>query len=139
MPPLVVGSAVPMRNLFQPYRGKLAAIAGWEYGAKVDPGYQPICPTHFLSFSPPILQRLMQHRLQCVYYWIAKWFVYWKLKRLRPTAVFSACTPDGIFFTASFLACRSLGIPFWAHMHDLWLENNPPGSFRQRLGRSGSR
>ncbi|MEI8372055.1 MAG: glycosyltransferase [Planctomycetota bacterium] len=133
MPPLVVGSAVLMRNLFQPYRGKLDAIAGWEHGVKIDPDYPPICPTHVLRFWPSILQRLMQHRLQNFYYWIAKWFVYRKLKRLRSTAVFSACTPDGIFFVASFLACRRLGIPFLGHMHDLWLENTRQGSFLQKL------
>ncbi len=133
MPPLVVGSSVLMRNLFQPYGGKLEAIAGWEHGAKVDLDYQPTCPTHFLRFSPPLLQRLMQHRLHGLYYWSAKRFVYRKLKELRPAAVFSACTPDGVFFVASFLACRSLRIPFWGHMHDLWLENTEPGSSPRKL------
>ena len=135
MPPLVVGSTVLMRNLFQPYRGKLDAIAGWEHGAKVDPDYPPICPTHVLRFWPSILQRAMEFRLVRFHCFIAKWFVYWKLKRLQPTAVFSACTPDGIFFVASFLACRRLGIPFWGHMHDLWLENTRQGSFLEKLGK----
>jgi len=133
MPPLVVGSTVLMRNLFQPYRGKLVAIAGWVNEAKVDPDYLPICPAHVLRFWPSILQRAMEYRLVGLHCFIAKWFVYWKLKRLRPKAVFSACTPDGIFFVASFLACRRLGIPFWGHMHDLWLENTPSGSYLQRL------
>ena len=133
MPPLVVGSSILMRNLFQSYRGKFSAIAGWEYGAKVDPDYQPVCPTHFLKFSPPILQRLLQFRLHALYFFAAKRFVCRKLQRIRPTAVFSACTPEGIFFIASFLACRSLRIPFWGHMHDLWLENTRPGSFLRKL------
>jgi glycosyltransferase involved in cell wall biosynthesis len=133
MPPLVVGSSVLMRNLFQPYRGKLHALAGWEYGAKVDPDYQPTCPTHFLRYQPPILQRLMQFRLHRLNSFIARRFVYRQLKRLRPNAVLAACTPDAIFFVAAFLACRSLAIRFWGHMHDLWLENTREGSFRHRL------
>ena len=107
--------------------------------AKVDPAFRPTCPTHFLRFRPDVLQRLMQYRLQGLFYYLAKRFVRRTLKRLRPAAVFSACTPDGIFFTASFLACRSLGIPFWGHMHDLWLENTRPGSFLQQLAERGNR
>ena len=135
MPPQVVGSAVLMRNLFQPYRGKLTAIAGWEHGAKVDADYQPVCATHYLKFAPSIVQRLMQRRLNRLYFFLAKRFVYRKLKQFCPAAVFAACTPDGIFFIASFLACRKLKIPFWGHMHDLWQENTRSGSFSQKLAK----
>ncbi len=135
MPPLVVGSAVLMRNLLQAYRGKLTALAGWEHGANVDADYGPVCPTHYLKFAPPLVQRMMQHRLSQLHYLLARRFVFRKLKQLRPAAVFSACTPDGIFFVASFLACRRLNIPFWGHMHDLWQENTRAGSFTQRLAK----
>lgn len=132
MPPLVVGSSVLMHNLFRDYRGKLEAIAGWEYVAKVDPAFTPPCKTHYLRFRPAILQRVMDHFKGLCYFFV-RWFVYFKLRRLKPTAVLAACTPDGLFFTASFLACRSLHIPFWGHMHDLWQENTREGSFERSL------
>ena len=133
MPPQIVGSAVLMRNLFEPYRGELEAIAGWEQAAKSDPDFGPICPTHYLRFWPPLLQRLMERRLHRMYFPLVVRFIRRKLQCLRPAAVFSACTPDGFFFVASFRACRRLGVPFWGHMHDLWLENTGPGDFQRRL------
>jgi glycosyltransferase involved in cell wall biosynthesis len=36
--------------------------------------------------------------------------------------------PRDDYFVATFLAARDLGRPFYAHMHDLWIENMPPGS-----------
>ena len=131
-PPLVIGSPVLMANLFRAYRGKMEAVVGWEYGAKVDPAFSPPCKTHYLRFKPDAVQRVVNH-FQPLYLFFARWFVYFHLKRIRPAAVFAASTPDGILFVASFLACRRLKLPFWGHMHDLWVENTQPGSFRQRL------
>jgi len=131
-PPLVVGTPVLMANLFRAYRGKMEAVVGWEYGAKVDPAFTPPCRTHYLRFRPDILQRAMQ-RFKRLYFFIVRWFIYIQLKRLKPTAVFAASTPDGVFFVASFLACRKLKIPFWAHIHDMWHEGTEKGSFRGAL------
>jgi glycosyltransferase involved in cell wall biosynthesis len=131
-PPLVIGSPVLLANLFRAYRGDCEAVVGWEYGAMVDPAFTPPCKTHYLRFKPAILQRVVQRfkRLHCFF---IKWFVYFQLRRLKPGAVFAACTPDSFFFTASFMACRRLKIPFWGHMHDLWTENTPPGGFQRGL------
>ncbi len=131
-PPLVIGSPVLLANLFRAYRGKVEAVVGWEQGARVDPAFTPPCKTHYLRFRPAIVQRAVEH-FKGFHYSLIRRFVYWNLRRLRPAAVFAACTPDGVFFTASFLACRRLKIPFWAHMHDLWLENTFPDSFRRIL------
>ena len=131
-PPIVVGSPVLLDNLFRAYRGKVEAVVGWEQGARVDPAFAPPCKTHYLRLRPAIVQHAAEH-FKASYYLLIKQFVHWQLRRIRPAAVFAACTPDGLFFTASFLACRRLKIPFWAHMHDLWLENTPPGSFPRAL------
>jgi glycosyltransferase involved in cell wall biosynthesis len=131
-PPVVGGSQVLLTNLFRVYRGNVEAVAGWEYGSNVDWAFAPPCKTHYLRFRPPFLQRVMW-RFTRVYFFFIKWFIYFKLRQIRPAVVFAACTADGLFFTASFLACRKLKIPFWAHMHDLWLENTSPGNFEGRL------
>jgi glycosyltransferase involved in cell wall biosynthesis len=133
-PPLVIGSPVLMANLFRAYHGGMEAVVGWEYGAKLDPAFTPPCKTHYLRFKPDIVQRAVQH-FPALYFFLIKWFVWLHLKRLRPAAVFAACTPDGRFLTASLMACRRLKIPLWAHMHDLWLDNAAPGSFEERLAK----
>jgi glycosyltransferase involved in cell wall biosynthesis len=132
LPPLVIGSPVLLANLFRVYRGKMEGLAAWEQGARVDPAFTPPCKTHYLRLRPAILQRVVEH-FKPLYYLLMKWFVYFQLRRIRPAVVFAACTLDGLFFTATFLACRRLKIPVWGHVHSLWLENTPPGSFRRRL------
>jgi glycosyltransferase involved in cell wall biosynthesis len=131
-PPCVGGSQVLLTNLLRVYRGGLEAVVGWEYESQFDFSFAPPCKTHYLRFRPAFLQRVMWH-YKAVYFFCIKWFVYMKLRQIRPAAVLAASTSDGLFFTASFLACRKLKIPFWAHMHDLWVENTSPGSFPQRL------
>jgi glycosyltransferase involved in cell wall biosynthesis len=131
-PPSVGGSQILLTNLLRVYDGDVEAVVGWEYESKFDFSFTPPCKTHYLRFMPPYLQRVMWHFTR-VYFFFIKWFVYFKLRQIRPTAVLAACTPDGLFFTASFLACRRLKIPFWAQMHDLWLENASPGDFPRKL------
>ena len=41
--------------------------------------------------------------------------------------------PDGVYLVAAFRAARQLRLPFYAHMHDLWLENTPRGTAIDRL------
>jgi glycosyltransferase involved in cell wall biosynthesis len=36
--------------------------------------------------------------------------------------------PHDVYIVAAFLAARELRLPFYAHMHDLWIENMRPGS-----------
>jgi glycosyltransferase involved in cell wall biosynthesis len=132
MPPLVVGSTVLMNNLFRCYRGKLEAVAGWTPGIKVDPEFVPPCKTCYLRYRPSILQRIMAYRLQRLSFFVTRWYVYLALLRRKPDVVF-AVYPDTIFFIAAFQACRRLRIPFWGHMHDLWLENTRKGSYFRAL------
>jgi glycosyltransferase involved in cell wall biosynthesis len=43
------------------------------------------------------------------------------------TSVVLAAYPYQDFTVAAFLAARKRKLPFYVHMHDLWLENLPPG------------
>ncbi len=131
LPPLVIGSTILMTNLFNSYKGPIEAIAGWEYGAKSDKNFRPPCKTHYLKL-PPFIQRIAE-RFPFIYFFMIQKFVKKKLSAIKPDAVFAACTPDGLFFTATFIACKQLNIPFWGHMHDLWLENTSPDSFHYKL------
>jgi glycosyltransferase involved in cell wall biosynthesis len=49
------------------------------------------------------------------------------------TAVVLAAFPRADFFVAAFLAARRLGLPFYAHMHDTWLEQVPPSINMRRF------
>jgi glycosyltransferase involved in cell wall biosynthesis len=44
-----------------------------------------------------------------------------------------ATYPFPEFLIASFAAARALGLPFYAHMHDLWVDNIAPGSTMARF------
>jgi glycosyltransferase involved in cell wall biosynthesis len=49
------------------------------------------------------------------------------LKKLNADVVF-ASFPYDVYTAAAFVAARRLGLPFYIHMHDLWIENTPPNS-----------
>ncbi len=134
LPPLVIGSTVLLKNIFERYPGKIEAAAGWEYGAREDKNFRLPFKTHHLRFRPDLLQRILD-RYKGLYFRIICWFLKGVFRRYRPDAVFAACTPDGLFFTASYLLARKYKIPFYAQMHDLWTENTKPGSFSESLAK----
>ena len=51
----------------------------------------------------------------------------WQMRELN-TAVLFGAYPDGVHLVAAFRAAQQLGLPFYAHMHDLWLENTQKGT-----------
>jgi glycosyltransferase involved in cell wall biosynthesis len=122
-PPIVTGSSILLANLLADYRGKLSAIVGSNPYAKQDPQFTAPCETHSVTWPqyfqkpaeklyrnwPGILCRLLYPRILR------------KLKELRTSVVLASC-PRADFFVATFLAARTLRIPFYAHMHDTWLE-----------------
>jgi glycosyltransferase involved in cell wall biosynthesis len=131
MPPTVGGSGILINNLLREYPGEVEAISGAEYGSKIDPAFRPPWKTHCLRFWPPLLQRAVDH-LSRVHYFLAQRFIYSRLKMIRPAVVLAAC-PEGLYFAAAFVACRKLRIPFWGHMHDLWLENLNRDPFKRSV------
>jgi glycosyltransferase involved in cell wall biosynthesis len=127
--PQVSGTSILLANLLSGYPGRLSAVAGCHLYAKSDPSFLPPCPTEYLALprilggvydrlrikSPATTCRALRPSVRRV------------LKKLGTSVVFGAYPWDD-YFVATFLAARDLGLPFYAHMHDLWIENLTPGS-----------
>ena len=134
-PPQVSGSAILLTNLLQNYPGKASAVVGYHKYVKTDPEFLRPCPTLNLRqpriFSP-LYVRLRNRFPNLIRYSLQK-SLEKRLKQLGTTAVLAAY-PFAELLIASFLAARSLGLPFYAHMHDLWVDNIAPGSTLAHFG-----
>jgi glycosyltransferase involved in cell wall biosynthesis len=127
--PQVSGTSILLANLLSGYPGKLNAIAGYNLYGKSDPSFLPPCPTKELALprilaglydrlrikSPATTCRALRPSVRRV------------LRKVATSVVFAAYPRDD-YFVATFLAARDLGLPFYAHMHDLWVENMTPGT-----------
>lgn len=127
--PQVSGTSILLANLLSGYPGTLSAVAGSHLYGKSDPSFVPPCPTKYLALprilagvydrlrikSPATTCRALRPSVRRV------------LRKLGTRVVFGAYPCDD-YFVATFLAARDLGLPFYAHMHDLWIENLTPGS-----------
>jgi glycosyltransferase involved in cell wall biosynthesis len=131
---LVIGSPVLLANLFSQYKGPVSAIAGWQYGAKVDSAFEPPCHTIYLKMPGDFAQRVFDRFASKLLPFI-KWFIKRQLKKEKPDAVLAVC-PNGEFFISAYQACKDLGIPFMAHMHDLWEDNIPNNSPRKAMAKN---
>jgi glycosyltransferase involved in cell wall biosynthesis len=127
--PQVSGTSILLANLLSGYPGTLSAVAGSNLYGKSDPSFVPPCPTKYLALprilagvydrlrikSPATTCRALRPSVRRV------------LRKLGTRVVFGAYPCDD-YFVATFLAARDLGLPFYAHMHDLCIENLTPGS-----------
>jgi len=132
-PPLVGGTATLLSNLLESYPGDVVAIAGYSYSRKEDLTRQPPCETVQLRF-PRI--RLLERLYDRAATWanrcrLLDHILMRHVRRLRPDVVLAA-SPGVPFFISTFRVAQRLGIPFYAHMHDLWQENYATGGY---LGR----
>ncbi len=127
-PPQIVGSTILLHNLLSNYEGPVEAIAAQGYGAPIDPDFHPPCKTHYLRMPTAFLRKAFDRYLHKILPFI-KLFIKYKLKKIKPDKVLGVC-PNGEFFIIAYQASRELGIPFMAHMHDLWEENMAEGSIR---------
>jgi glycosyltransferase involved in cell wall biosynthesis len=133
-PPLASGSAILLANLLSNYTGKVSAIAGHSRYVKPDPDFRPPCATRYLGL-PRRVPRLYE-----ALNWTVPFLVWRSLNHsigktfedLR-TDIVLAAYPREDFLIAAFHAARKLNLPFYAHMHDLWMENMPAGSTASRL------
>jgi len=121
-----------LANLIRDYPGEVAAAAGYSRYCKTDPGFKPPCPTVYLR--PPRLlpfeiayERLLPHA-----YPVIRGFLRRQIRRWKPDVILGAF-PVLDFFIAAYQVSRELGLPFYAHMHDLWQENYAPGHRRRTL------
>jgi glycosyltransferase involved in cell wall biosynthesis len=133
-PPRVSGSAILMANLLLNYSGKVSAIAGYSRYVRPDPEFSPPCETRYLA-----LPRLVPRVYEALNWTVPS--VVWRtlsssirktFKELR-TDIVLAAYPREDFLVAAFHAARKLRLPFYAHMHDLWIENLPRRSAAFRL------
>jgi glycosyltransferase involved in cell wall biosynthesis len=123
-PPQVSGSTILLTNLLQHYPGEAHAIAGYDRDARSDPAFTTPCPTSPLGFPrrfPTLCDRLRRH-LPMVSYHHMQRAIQRQMRDLKTAVVFGAF-PDGVYLVATFLAAQQLRLPFYVHMHDLWLEN----------------
>ena len=133
-PPRVSGSAILLANLLQSYPGEVHVIAGCNRDAGLDPAFTTPCPTSYLGFPRrfPILCDRLRRRLPMVMCSHIQRAIQRQMREINTSVVFGTY-PDGVYLVAAFLAAQQLRLPFYAHMHDLWLENTQRGTAQARL------
>jgi glycosyltransferase involved in cell wall biosynthesis len=127
-PPQVVGSVILLANLLSDYKGNVNAVAGYDY-VKSDPEFLPPCPTRHLAL-PRILPRVYQGLRRRFPIMLCR-SIQRSIRRILAglgTNVVLGAFPYDIYLVATFLATRKLRLPFFAYMHDLWMENTPDGT-----------
>jgi glycosyltransferase involved in cell wall biosynthesis len=133
-PPQVSGSAILLANLLSHYRGNVRAIAGHDYYSRSDPVFLTPCPTRYLAL-PRILPRVyegLRRRFPMMLCCSLQRSIRRILAELGTNVVLGAF-PYDIYLVATFLAARELRLPFYAYMHDLWMENMPEGTATARF------
>lgn len=128
-PPQVGGSAILLANLLASYPGKVCALVGYDENHVTDLAFASPCPTlHLpLAHTMPRTYGRLRRRLPRLLCSSLQDPVRRTIQKLR-TDVVVGTLPLDVNIAVAFLAARQLHIPFYAHMHDLWLENTRPGS-----------
>ena len=128
-PPQVGGSAILLANLLNSYHGAMHAITGYSEDQKIDPAFGVPCPTSYLPLvrHMPRLYARMRRRLPMLLCQSIKIPIRRTIENLGTKAVMGTL-PHDVYIVAAFLAARELRLPFYAHMHDLWIENTTPGT-----------
>ena len=131
-PPLVSGTPILLSNLLRSFQGDLVAVAGYSHYAREDPTFQAPCQTVY--FRPPrihLLERVYDRAIPHLR-GVLRAFIRCYVRRWLPD-VMMCPFPAAEFFIPAFQVARKLGIPFYAHMHDLWQENYSSGQYRRKL------
>jgi glycosyltransferase involved in cell wall biosynthesis len=127
--PQVSGSTILLANLLSGYPGRVSAISGQDAETRADPAFASPCPVRHLPLSrrlarvsgfmrrryPEVLRRMLRIPIA-------------RSLRAAGASVVMGTFPNDVYLVAGFLAARSLQLPFYAHMHDLWVENTSPQS-----------
>jgi glycosyltransferase involved in cell wall biosynthesis len=133
-PPQVSGSAILLANLLSHYRGNVRAIAGYDYYSRSDFVFRPPFPTQYLAL-PRIFPRVYEG-LRIRFPTVLLCSIQHSIRRILVgfgAKVVLGAFPYDIYLVASFLAARKLHLPFFAYMHDLWMENMPEGTASARF------
>lgn len=133
-PPRVSGSAILLANILSSYTERVSAIVGHNQYGPFDSGFLPPCPTRGL-----ILPRLLPRVYDGLWRRFPAALCHSLRRSIRRTLlaldarVVLAAYPREDFLVASFLVSRRLNLPFYAHMHDLWIETIPEDTARGRF------
>ncbi len=128
-PPQVSGSAILLNNLLSGFEGRKIVLAGFDTYSKVDTTFANRYDTMSLC-APRMFPRVntqLRVKLPFLAYRVLKFEIERILRYQRPHVIFAAY-PYDTYLVATFLAAKSLNIPFYAHMHDLWIENTTRGT-----------
>jgi glycosyltransferase involved in cell wall biosynthesis len=132
-PPQVVGSAILLANLLSDYKGNVNSVAGYDH-VKSDPEFLPPCSTRYLAL-PRILPWVYQGLRRRFPIMLCR-SIQRSIRRILAglgTHVVLGVFPYDVYLVATFLAARELHLPFYAYMHDLWMENIPEGTAASRF------
>jgi glycosyltransferase involved in cell wall biosynthesis len=135
-PPQVSGSAILLANLLKDYTGNVNAIAGCNRYLKTDVDFLSPCATGYLALPrllPSAYDRLTRRLPRLICRTIRASIL--RVFKESKTDVVLGAFPSDDFLVAAFLAARDLGLPFYAHMHDLWLEQMPKGTVTARFAK----
>src|SRR5262245_1760554 len=123
-PPKVSGTPILLANLLSSYTGEVAAIDGHDPYSAYDPQFRPPCPTHHVGLTRVLgraYERLRRRKPEAALRLVEP-AIRRRLRRHSASVVLGVY-PREDYFVAAFLAAGRLGLPFYAHMHDLWVEN----------------
>src|SRR5262245_26820793 len=128
-PPQVSGSAILLNNLLSGFEGRKVVVAGFDPYSKVDSSFANQYNTQ--SLCVPRLLPGVNTQLRLKFPRVAIRFLELEIGRIlrhqRPDVVLAAY-PYDTYLVAAFLAAKRLHMPFYAHMHDLWIENTKAGT-----------
>lgn len=128
-PPQVSGSAILLNNLLSGFEGEKIVIAGFDTYSKVDTSFTNHYDTISL-YVPRLLPRVntqLRVKLPGLAARVLEVEIGRILRYQRPGVVLAAY-PYDTYVVATFLAAKRLHTPFYAHMHDLWIENTIAGT-----------
>jgi glycosyltransferase involved in cell wall biosynthesis len=127
--PLPGGSEVLMANLLASYPGEVFAAVQQHNKLSEDPTFRPPCPVDrmWVPWEAVSCTLFSPYRHKRVSMWAYRRFLRREVHRRRPTVMMAAVTSWSVF-VAAYQVAKQAGLPFYAHMHDLWQENWAPGS-----------
>lgn len=130
--PYISGTSVLLSNLLKEYPGNCMAVAGYSIYTNKDKYFEPPCPTAYLVPPENKFFQLGYAKFINNNRWFVRSFIRKQVNKFHPDVIMGVF-PHSTFFIAAYEVAQEKGIPFYAHMHDLWQENYPDGYYAKTL------